>query len=338
MRKILITGGAGFIGSALVRKLVKNKKYNILNLDKVSYASMIKYQPFLKITKNNYQFKKIDITSNKLCEIINEFKPDTIFHLAAESHVDNSINNSEVFINSNIIGTYKLLEIVRNFWNKKNFIKKNKCRFIHISTDEVYGFLKSGEKKFSETSRYQPSSPYSASKASSDHLVKAWHITYGMPTLITNCTNNFGPFQYNEKLIPMVILNALKNKTIPVYGDGKQVRDWIYVDDHVNALIKVAERGVIGESYNIGCNNEISNIDLIIKICKIIEKINFKANNNNYNYKKLIKFVKDRPGHDFRYALDNNKIKKNLNWDPTNNFNQNLKLTIEWYIYNFHQF
>jgi len=337
MKNIIVTGGSGFIGSALIRKLLVNKNLKILNLDKLTYANSLNLQNYLKKYKKNYSFKKIDINNYKILnKTIRSFKPDTIFHLAAESHVDNSISNSTKFVKTNINGTFNLLECSRDFWQNQDFYKNNRCRFIHISTDEVYGFLKHREKKFTEEHRYNPSSPYAATKAASDHLVKAWYTTYNLPSIVTNCSNNYGPFQNKEKLIPKVILNSFKNINIPVYGNGKQIRDWIFVEDHVDALIKLVRVGKIGNSYNIGTNNEISNLSLIYLIFKQINKIYKKNHINNFCSKNLIKFVQDRPGHDFRYAINANKINKLIKIKKNKNFEEKLFKTVEWYFKNFY--
>ena len=325
MKKIIVTGGSGFIGSNLIKKALK-KGYNIVNLDNITYASSSQNNKDL-ISNPYYKFIKVDIRdSTKIEKIINFEQPNFIMNLAAETHVDNSIISPQSFIQTNIMGTFNLLEASRKYLIKnkgKSFI------FHHISTDEVFGSLgKNGS--FNERSPYSPRSPYSASKASSDHLVKAWQVTYNLPTLITNCSNNFGPYQHPEKLIPLVITNILRNKKIPVYGDGKNVRDWLYVDDHADALLKVLERGRIGENYNIGSENEIKNLDLINQICELMQELRPSST----NYKDLISFVKDRPGHDARYSINPAKIKKELQWEPKVKFKSGLIKTIEWYLKN----
>ena len=326
--RILVTGGCGFIGSHLVKKLLKNKKNIVLNLDSIAKYSSNESLNEILLNKN-YKFKKCDINNfKKLKQIIFEFKPKIIFHLAAESHVDRSIESSLSFIKTNILGTFNLLEISRVYLEK---YKKLKFKFIHISTDEVYGELKQNEKKFVENSPYLPNSPYSASKASSDHLVRAWNKTYKLPTIITNCSNNYGPWQFPEKLIPLIIYKLINKKNLPVYGNGKNIRDWIYVEDHVRALIIISQKGKIGQKYNIGSNYEISNINLVKRICKIFDSIYPK----NIPHSKLIKFVKDRKGHDFRYAINSNKLDKKLKFKSKYQFNKNLNLTIHWYLNNY---
>lgn len=324
--KILITGGNGFIGSNLIIRILKKyKNYKILNLDSNTYASNYKSLFFLRKYKN-YTFSKVNICNYEILKrkIIN-FKPDVILNLAAETHVDNSIKNPKNFINTNIIGTYNLLEISKAYFKKKQ--KKN-FLFVQISTDEVYGDLGVKKSEFKENSLIMPSSPYSASKASGDHLVRSYFRTYKLPTIITRCTNNYGPYQSLEKLIPKVINNVLKKKTIPIYNKGKEIRDWIHVVDHVDAILKVIKYGKIGSVYNIGSRNKISNIKLIKKILYLIAE----KNKNYKNLLKLIKFVNDRPGHDFKYAINNSKAKKQLKWRPKIKFDYGLKNTIEWYI------
>ncbi len=334
-RKILVTGGAGFIGSALVRKLLDFENCNILNIDKYGYASDLtsiqnKISNFKSIKDDKYKFSKIDLCNlNSIQKIIINFQPDIIFNLAAETHVDRSIDGPSSFINNNIIGTYNLLDSSLKYWNSLSAEKKKIFRLIHISTDEVFGSLGS-DNKFNEKSPYLPNSPYSASKASSDFLVKAWHKTYNLPTITTNCSNNYGPWQYPEKLIPNTIIKACSKQKIPVYGKGNNIRDWLFVDDHINALLIVAENGQIGSNYCIGGECEKSNIEVVKKICLIITELQ----ENNEDYSKLITFVKDRPGHDYRYSVDITKIKKDLNWSPKSNFENYLKYTVGWYLKN----
>lgn len=321
MKKILVTGGLGFIGLNLIFDLLKSNKQIVLNLDKVS-----PYSNKINIKNKNYIFHKIDISKKeKLYNSINSFKPDIIYHLAAESHVDRSIISAKDFIYSNIIGTYNLLEIVNFLFNKKKL--SSNFRFIHVSTDEVYGSINSG--KFNENSNYKPNSPYSASKASSDLLVRSWVKTFKFPGIITNCSNNFGPFQNEEKLIPKMIKNILNKINIPIYGNGKNMRDWIFVEDHVAALRTIASKGKIGENYNIGGQNIKSNNEIV----KIISKI-MKNNYVNFDPINLVEYVEDRKGHDFRYAISNKKINSKLNWYPKYNFTDALKLTVNWYYKN----
>ena len=331
IKNILITVGAGFIGSTLVRKILIETDCTIHNIDKCGYASSLKSIELIESSFQRHNLIKIDLKDYEATKsAILDIKPDLVFHLAAESHVDNSISNSLPFIESNIIGTYNLLESIREYWIKLSESRRNIFRLIHISTDEVYGSLgTTGE--FNEQSRYDPKSPYSASKASSDHLCKAWFNTYNLPVIVTNCGNNFGPWQYPEKLIPLAILNALQNKNIPIYGDGLNIRDWIFVDDHVNALIKISNGGTIGHSYCIGSNNERTNLDLIYTICQILDEL--KPSSSSYS--NLICHVKVRPGHDKRYALDTRKIKTELNWIAPTDFDMALRITVDWYIKNF---
>ena len=324
-----MTGGYGFIGSALVRLLSQSKKNYILNIDKLTYAANL---DSLKTLSNSqrYEHIKADISNyNEIEGILNDFKPDKVFHLAAETHVDRSINEPFDFIQSNIIGTYNMLEISRSFLTKHK--KNHKFRFIHVSTDEVFGSLgKDG--LFTESSPYDPSSPYSASKAASDHLARSWHRTFGLPIIITNCSNNYGPFQYPEKLIPLMISNAIQHKSLPIYGDGKNIRDWLYVDDHAEALALISEKGKIGQTYNIGGNSEKNNISLVKIICEILDEVS--PSKEIESYKELIKFVDDRPGHDMRYAMDISKIKSELGWTPKETFKTGIKKTVKWYLEN----
>jgi len=331
---IIVTGGAGFIGSALIRYLINNTDHKILNIDKLTYAGNLNSLDAVKNHKN-YLFKKEDITNKEeIYEIFEDFKPDLIFHLAAESHVDNSIENPLEFVNTNVYGTAVMLESAYNFWNKCDKSKKETFRFLHISTDEVYGSLQPNE-FFYEDSSYDPSSPYSASKASSDHLVRAWIKTYGFPAIVTNCSNNYGPYQNYEKLIPRTIHNALKGQNIPIYGNGLQIRDWLFVDDHVRALYKVIKRGNLGETYNIGGNNQKTNLEVVNQICALLdEKIDLSTHNLS-SHKELIKFVNDRPGHDTRYAMNITKISHEIDWLPSTTFNTGINLTVNWYIDNY---
>ncbi|WP_182406819.1 dTDP-glucose 4,6-dehydratase [Psychrobacter sp. GP33] len=329
---ILITGGAGFIGSAVVRHIINNTSNTVLNIDKLTYAGNLESLKELE-QDSRYQFKKIDICdADALKQAFLEFQPNLIMHLAAESHVDRSIDGPAEFITTNIVGTYTLLEVARQYWLGLNDEEKNNFRFHHISTDEVYGDLEGTTDLFTESTAYAPSSPYSASKASSDHLVRAWHRTYDFPIIITNCSNNYGPYHFPEKLIPLVILNALDGKALPIYGTGNQIRDWLYVEDHARALYKVVTEGEIGETYNIGGHNEKQNIDVVRTICKILDEI--KPQDNAMPYENLITFVKDRPGHDLRYAIDASKIKQDLDWTPDETFETGIRKTVEWYLDN----
>ena len=326
--RILVTGGAGFIGSWLIKKLLDTSPSTIFNLDKLSYASDL---TLINSSKNidNHHLLNVDLINKRELKIaIKKSNPDIIFHLAAESHVDRSINDSTPFIESNIIGTFNILEIAKEHWQNLDKERRDKFRFLHVSTDEVFGSL--GEKgSFNEKTAYDPRSPYSASKASSDHLTSAWFHTYNFPVIRTNCSNNFGPYQYPEKLIPLIITKALQNKEIPIYGDGKNIRDWLYVEDHIEALLLIINNGVIGKNYCIGGNNEKTNIEIVTKICNKLDEI-YKIS----SHKNLIKFVEDRPGHDRRYAIDSSLIKKELNWEASYNFEEALESTIEWYIKN----
>ena len=330
--KILVTGGAGFIGSAVIRNIIQNTQDEVLNIDKLTYAGNLESLAEVDESKR-YQFKQIDICNeSELTSAFNEFKPDLVMHLAAESHVDRSIDGPAEFITTNIVGTYTLLEVARKYWMQLDDIAKTQFKFHHISTDEVYGDLEGTTDLFTETTSYAPSSPYSASKASSDHLVRAWHRTYGLPTIVTNCSNNYGPYHFPEKLIPLVILNALDGKSLPIYGKGDQIRDWLFVEDHARALYKVVTEGKVGETYNIGGHNEKQNIEVVKIICKILDEL--KPQKNQQPYESLITFVKDRPGHDLRYAIDATKIAHDLGWKPEETFETGIRKTVEWYLNN----
>ena len=330
--KVLVTGGAGFIGSAVIRHIIKNTQDEVLNIDKLTYAGNL--ESLKEIDQNlRYTFKQIDICDHEALSLIfDEFKPDVVMHLAAESHVDRSIDGPAAFIQTNIVGTYTLLEAARKYWMSLDVEAQQNFRFHHISTDEVYGDLEGTTDLFTETTSYAPSSPYSASKASSDHLVRAWHRTYGLPVIVTNCSNNYGPYHFPEKLIPLVILNALDAKPLPVYGNGQQIRDWLFVEDHARALYKVVTEGVVGETYNIGGHNEKQNIEVVKTICNILDEL--KPQSKQQSYETLITFVKDRPGHDLRYAIDASKIKNDLDWVPKETFETGIRKTVEWYLNN----
>jgi len=332
--KCLVTGGAGFIGSAVIRHIINHTNDSVINLDKLTYAGNL--ESLIDVEDNpRYVFEQVDIcNSNELTRVFEIHKPDAVMHLAAESHVDRSIDGPAEFIQTNIVGTCNLLEVTRQYWQQLEATAKLAFRFHHISTDEVYGDLDSPEELFTETTPYAPSSPYSASKASSDHLVRAWHRTYGLPVLITNCSNNYGPYHFPEKLIPLVILNALEGKPLPVYGDGLQVRDWLYVEDHARALYKVVTEGKVGETYNIGGHNEKTNIDVVKTICQLLEELVPNKPNDIESYESLITYVQDRPGHDVRYAIDASKIAKELNWTPQETFETGIRNTVKWYLEN----
>ena len=332
--KILITGGAGFIGSALIRFLLNSTKHTVLNVDKLTYAGNLDNLKDVS-SSDRYFFSKTDINNTlALRKTLNKFKPEKIIHLAAESHVDRSIDGPKDFLETNIFGTFNLLEESRKYWESLNKEEKPSFRFHHVSTDEVYGDLEVDEPPFSEHTRYAPSSPYSASKAGSDHLVRAWHRTYNLPVVITNCSNNYGPFQFPEKLIPLIILNILDNKQLPVYGSGNQIRDWLYVDDHAEAIYKVLMEGEDGETYNIGGNEERTNLDVIHTICHILDEKLKHLLGDISSFVDLIHHVEDRAGHDKRYAINSSKIKNNINWVPKNNFEQGIEKTINWYLNN----
>jgi dTDP-glucose 4,6-dehydratase len=335
--KLLITGGAGFIGSAVIRHLINDTNYTVLNIDALTYAGNLDSIPCSD--HERYQFTQVDICNSVALEqVFNRFQPDAVMHLAAESHVDRSIDGPAEFIQTNIVGTYNMLEASRKHWSSLDGADKEKFRFHHISTDEVYGDL--GPKGlFTEETSYEPSSPYSASKASSDHLVRAWQRTYGLPTLITNCSNNYGPYHFPEKLVPLIILNALAGKVLPVYGDGSQIRDWLYVEDHARALVKVVTEGEVGETYNIGGHNERKNIDVVKTICSILEELvsdneHARSAENPKGFESLIAYVTDRPGHDVRYAIDASKIERELGWAPIETFESGIRKTVEWFLNN----
>jgi dTDP-glucose 4,6-dehydratase len=332
--KILVTGGAGFIGSAVVRYIIKNTNDDVLVVDNLTYAGNL--ESLAEVDSNDrYHFEKVDICDrSELERVISFFKPDAIMHLAAESHVDRSIDGPSAFINTNITGTYTLLEAARSYWLTLTEQKRLAFRFHHISTDEVYGDLDGTDDLFTETTPYSPSSPYSASKAASDHLVRAWLRTYGLPTIITNCSNNYGPYHFPEKLIPLVILNAISGKPLPVYGDGAQIRDWLFVEDHARALYKVVTQGIVGETYNIGGHNERKNIEVIKAICSILEELAPQKPVGVVKYEDLITYVPDRPGHDMRYAIDASKISTELNWKPAETFETGIRKTVMWYLNN----
>lgn len=345
--KILVTGGAGFIGSAVIRHIIRRTDDSVVNLDKLTYAGNL--ESLAEISESSrYAFEQVDICDRtELDRVFREHKPDVVMHLAAESHVDRSIDGPAVFIATNIVGTYTLLEAARNYWHGLDDVRKTAFRFHHISTDEVYGDLEGPLDLFTETTPYAPSSPYSASKASSDHLVRAWQRTYGLPTLITNCSNNYGPYHFPEKLIPLMILNALEGRALPVYGKGNQVRDWLYVEDHACALYRVVTEGDVGETYNIGGHNEKQNIEVVRVICDLLDELRPLSSSEGgalnemqakgllgQSYRELITHVQDRPGHDLRYAIDASKIQRELCWTPEETFESGIRKTVEWYLNN----
>lgn len=332
--KILVTGGAGFIGSAVVRHIIENTQDTVRVMDCLTYAGNL--ESLSPVAGNaRYSFSQTDITDADAVAVqFNDFQPDIVMHLAAESHVDRSIDGPTAFIQTNLIGTFTLLEAARQHYVSLPDEKKQSFRFHHISTDEVYGDLHGTDDLFTETTPYAPSSPYSASKAGSDHLVRAWNRTYGLPVVVTNCSNNYGPYHFPEKLIPLTILNALAGKPLPVYGNGEQIRDWLYVEDHARALYKVATQGLSGETYNIGGHNERKNIDVVRTICAILDKIVADKPGNISQFADLITFVTDRPGHDLRYAIDATKIQRDLGWVPEETFESGIEKTVHWYLNN----
>ena len=332
--KILVTGGAGFIGSAVVRSIINQTKYDVVNLDKLTYAGNLDSLSDVA-NSHRYSHEQVNICDKKaLDSVFQQHKPDCVMHLAAESHVDRSIDSPDDFIDTNIVGTFILLEAARHYYERLEEEKREQFRFHHISTDEVYGDLDGTDDLFTEQTPYSPSSPYSSSKAASDHLVRAWGRTYGLPVIITNCSNNYGPYHFPEKLIPHVILNAIHGKPLPIYGDGSQIRDWLYVEDHAKALVKVVTEGKIGETYNIGGHNEKTNLEVVETICNLLEKLAPKKPSGVSNYRDLITFVKDRPGHDARYAIDASKIERDLGWVPEETFETGLSKTVQWYLDN----
>lgn len=349
--KILVTGGAGFIGSAVIRHIISSKTDSVINLDKLTYAGNLESLANVSDSER-YAFEHVDICDRaELDRVFLKHQPDAVMHLAAESHVDRSIDGPAAFIETNIVGTYTLLEAARQYWQSLNDSRKAAFRFHHISTDEVYGDLENPQELFTETTPYAPSSPYSASKASSDHLVRAWQRTYGLPVLITNCSNNYGPYHFPEKLIPLIILNALEGKPLPIYGKGDQIRDWLYVEDHARALYKVLTEGQIGETYNIGGHNEKQNIEVAHTLCDILDEMRPVSSNDKIcgsgalvanqaagmtisSYRQLITHVQDRPGHDLRYAIDASKIQQELGWTPDETFETGIRRTVEWYLEN----
>ncbi|MDO7901320.1 dTDP-glucose 4,6-dehydratase [Pseudomonas sp. K1(2024)] len=336
--KILVTGGAGFIGSAVVRHVIEHTEDSVVNLDKLTYAGNLESLDAIS-GNDRYRFEQVDICDRAAVDqVLARHQPDVIMHLAAESHVDRSIDGPSDFIQTNIVGTYTLLEAARAYWSGLSAEGKARFKFHHISTDEVYGDLEGPTDLFTEQTPYAPSSPYSASKASSDHLVRAWHRTYGLPVVVTNCSNNYGPFHFPEKLIPLMILNALEGKALPVYGSGAQVRDWLYVDDHARALYTVVTQGGIGQTYNIGGHNERRNLDVVHAICSLLDELRPVDKNPAVSgitrYADLIKHVADRPGHDLRYAIDASKIEADLGWKPQETFESGIRKTVSWYLDN----
>jgi dTDP-glucose 4,6-dehydratase len=331
---ILVSGGAGFIGSALVRHLIRHSEHKVVNVDKLTYAGNLDSLSSVRYHEN-YIFEQVDICDlSELERVFSKYQPTAVMHLAAESHVDRSIDGPADFIATNIVGTFNLLEVSRRYYHSLDTSMQKLFRFHHISTDEVYGDLEGEDDLFVETTSYAPSSPYSATKASSDHLVRAWGRTYGLPILVTNCSNNYGPYHFPEKLIPHIILNALQGKALPIYGDGQQIRDWLYVEDHAKALVKVVSEGNVGETYNIGGHNEKTNLSVVEAICELLEELAPNKPKGVGYYRDLISFVKDRPGHDTRYAIDGSKMKRELGWVPEQTFETGLRKTVRWYLDN----
>src|SRR6056300_1419311 len=329
---ILITGGAGFIGSAVIRHIINNSEHIVINVDKLTYAGNLES---LALVKSNprYIFEQVDIcNATEIRRVFNEHQPDIVMHLAAESHVDRSIHGPGEFIQTNIVGTFHLLEAARDRWMQLEDTEKANFRFLHVSTDEVYGTLTASDAPFTEQNRYEPNSPYSASKAASDHLVRAWHHTYGLPVLATNCSNNYGPYHFPEKLIPLCILKALQGQDLPIYGDGQQIRDWLYVVDHCKGIATVLEKGAIGETYNIGGWNEKANLEVVHTLCDLLDELTPREDGKSY--RDQITFVKDRPGHDRRYAIDATKISNELGWKPEETFETGICKTVQWYLDN----
>ena len=331
MYTVLITGGAGFIGSAVVREIIRNTDWQVVNVDKLTYAGNLDSLAEVR-DHSRHVFEQSDICNAAEMErVFRKHRPQAVMHLAADSHVDRSIHVPAEFIETNIDGTYRLLEVARSFWNELEPDAKQRFRFHHVSTDEVYGDLEPEDPAFTEHTLYAPSSPYSASKASSDHLVRAWHRTYSLPVVVTNCSNNYGPYQFPEKLIPVVILNALEGKPLPVYGKGENIRDWLYVEDHARALCRVLTGGKVGQTYNIGGRSEKTNLEVVHSLCRQLDKL---APDPQGPYERLIRFVTDRPGHDRRYAIDDSKIARDLGWKPLENFESGLEKTVRWYLEN----
>ena len=330
--KILVTGGAGFIGSAVIRHIIRNTEDSVVNVDKLTYAGNL--ESLAECSQSpRYAFEQVDIGDYiGLGAVFSRHQPDAVMHLAAESHVDRSIDGPATFIQTNMMGTYTLLEATRAYWQDLSAERKSAFRFHHVSTDEVYGDLHGCNDLFTETTPYAPSSPYSASKASSDHMVRAWQRTYGLPTLITNCSNNYGPYHFPEKLIPLMILNALEGKPLPVYGQGNQIRDWLYVEDHARALYRVVTAGKVGQTYNIGGHNEKQNIEVVHALCELLDELHPRGDGKSY--KTQITHVQDRPGHDLRYAIDAGKIQRELGWTPQETFETGIRKTVQWYLNN----